>query len=529
MSIKGFIGFFGRLQESVISPCLWDKYKLAIYNGVSFRNAGYTVIISDEYIISQEENLLRFKYGKDRLSDSNNMTVLIEISESSLLIERDRWGTRMVYYVCDRENIYFASDMRFLLELPINNIRGYDYNSLSESAVLGYIYAENHTLFSKINQLPRNSRLNMSKGNLIIEKNNLSANKQRFKSFEVASLAFSNAFENAILEASKIGGKKAYLLSGGMDSSAIAIAASKIEQIDAISFSSDNNIDDIFYAKKLADNIDCKHIIYTFDRDKAIIDFPVFLYDTENVEMEGIFSPLGGYAYYLLCKEIHQAGYDVIFPGEGADEILGGYYWALTHTFGFVDKLKNNATDTFLYEKVVGLFPEIEERNIYREIAYYLLQGSALTNYHLSCVEHTAKASGLFNYPIYMTYVIYDIVKDIPMDWLCDGRDTKLVLRSYLGRFLENIGLSRLMTRKKLAMPSVVTIDFMKKLYLLAEKEAKMSNNPYSNILKGKPLNIFMLDVFHKYYTLNPMKPIDVDMWKEDLTRIENGESIIYW
>ena len=35
-----------------------------------------------------------------------------------------------------------------------------------------------------------------------------------------------------------------------------------------------------------------------------------------------------------------------------------------------------------------------------------------------------------------------------------------------------------------------------------------------------------MLDVFHKYYTMKPLEDISVDMWKEDVVKIDNGECI---
>lgn len=529
MSIKGFVGFWGNAGENMISKSLCDKYKLAIYNGVSFFSERYTVIVSDEYLVSQENDELMFKSGKEYLWSIDSMVTTVEISPSLLKIERDRWGTRMVYYVQDGENLYFASDMRFLLELPLENIKEYNRESLLESAALGYIYDDSGTLFNRIKQLPRNCRLEIKDGTCRIQKQLISADKQRFDSFEDAYLAFESIFEKNVADTCKIDRNRAYLLSGGMDSSAVAIAASKVGQIKTISFSSGNNVEDVYYAGKLAEHIGSEHTVLAFENDKAILEFPAFLHTIENMEMEGIFSPLGGFAYYLLCREIGKREYEVVFPGEGADEILGGYYWQLTHTFGFVDRLKENTLNTPVYDKIVSLFPEVEERNIYREIAYYVLQGSALTNYHLSCVEHIAKACSLFNYPVYMTGEIYDVVKDIPMKWLCDGQETKLILRRYLAKHLDGSGLSGLITRKKLAMPSVITDDFYQKLSYLAEKEAKVSNNPFCEVLGKKPLNIFMLDVFHKYYTLQPMESINSEMWQEDLVKTENGACIIHW
>ena len=201
----------------------------------------------------------------------------------------------------------------------------------------------------------------------------------------------------------------------------------------------------------------------------------------------------------------------------------------MTHTFGFVDRLRIKTEHTSLYNRIVGLFPEVEDRTLYREITYHFLQGSALTNYHLSCIEHIAKACNLYSYPIYMTDRIYQVIKDVPMSWLCDGQDTKLLMRKYLSQHLHSVGLSGLITRKKLAMPSVITTSFTDTISTLAAREAKYSDNPYKRILKERDLNIMMLDIFHKYYTLRPLDDISEQEWQEDMVKIRKNESIIHW
>ena len=296
MLIKGFVGFWGNTQRNKMSQSLCDKYESVIYNGVSFFNERYTVFFSDEYLVEQDRDRIIFNSGKDSLSDIDELMVTIDISSNGLRIDRDRWGTRMTYYVLDEENIYFASDMRFLLELPLDNIKEYDQESILENATLGYIYNVERTLFSRIKQLPRNCRLESKDGVFTVSKKLISSEKSRFVSFEEACLAFEEVFEKSVSDTCKMNGNRAYFLSGGMDSSAIAIAASKTEQINTISFSSGNNSEDVYYAGKLAECINSKHTVLQFDDDKALMAFPFFLNAIENVEMAGIFSPLGGFA-----------------------------------------------------------------------------------------------------------------------------------------------------------------------------------------------------------------------------------------
>ena len=530
MQIKGFIGFWGNREENLISRALCDTYVEIICNSVLFCKERYTIIASSDYLSHCSGDCIDMTSGICQDPDSKSLAVFLKIAPEQLSVERDRWGTRTAYYCCVGKNIYFSSDIRFLLALPVSGIRVYDEASLMESAALGYLYEEERTLFQNIKQFPRNSKCTFQDGRLEINRTVISCNKERFATPEEAFEAFSDAFETAVSNTKWISGRKAYPLSGGMDSSAIAIAAAKhMGNIDTLAFASENNTEDTYYAAEVSRLIGSHHTVLPFHTQTAMSDFPAFLNHIENVEFHGIFSPLGGYSYYLMCKEIARLGYCCVFPGEGADELLGGYYWQMTHTFGFVDRLKTQTEHTPLYSRVVGLFPEVEERSIYRELAYYFLQGSALTNYHLSCIEHTAKACGLYNYPIFMSDRIYQVIKDVPMSWLCDGQSTKLLMRNYLSQHLAPVGLSNLITRKKLAMPSVVTASFTDALTALATMEARHSDNPFRKLLKEQPLNIMMLDVFHKYYTCRPLDDVCTDEWQEDMLRIKKDERIIHW
>ena len=527
MEIKGFIGYWGNRTYNLISESLAKVYKQYITDSLCTNGHNWMLITSKDFvkiayddgvILSQERNELPF-----------NICNKVTINSSSLTIERDQWGIRTFYYLKVENGCYFSSDIRFLLSLPISSVKDYCLSSISEISSLGFILDEEKTLFAQINQVPRNSILKINQTNYKIQKKELSSKKIWFDTIEDSLEVFEKIFEHTVANVDLLPGKKAYLLSGGMDSTAIAIAASKNSAIDTISFSSNNNENDIFYAKKIANYLGCKHIIIDFNEDTGLLKLPNYFHDIEQIEPEGIFSPLGGYAYYLLCQSIKELEYSNIIPGEGADELLGGYYWPLTHPFGFVDKLKKITSNTSSYSKVVGLFPEIEEKKVYSKIAYNFLQGTALTNYHLNCVEHTAKSCGLFNYPVFLTGIFSDFVRTLPLEWLCDGTTTKIILRRYLHKYLDRIGLTNLIERKKMAMPSVITPKFSDIIHNLSKIVAKNSNNPYKSELLNSPINIFMFDLFHKYFTNQPLISVQTEEWKEDLNKINKNECVIHW
>lgn len=531
MSIKGFLGFWSFYDIKPLSKTWNGDYKKNITNSVFFKNEKCTVIVSKDLLNEISEESIEIASGKCDSMEAYSMITTIKINNKKFLATRDRWGTRTFYYCQVKEGIYFASDIRFLLSLSIEDINQYDEEALTESSTLGYILSADKTLFAHIKQLPRNYKISWDNGVFCIERNNiLSVDKSRFASIDEAYNAFSSTFKSAVASAIEITGSKAFLLSGGMDSTAVALAASEnIGRIDTISFASDSNLEDVYYAKQISTYINSNHTILKFDQMNALYRLPEFLNNIENLELEGIFSPLGGFAYYLLCDEVKKMGYEIIYPGEGADEILGGYYWQLTHSFGFVDRLKSLSRNTSVQSVIDTMFPDIEERSFYREMTYYFLQGTALTNYHLSCVEHSAKAFDMLNYPTYMSGSLYDVIKDVPMKWLCDGKNTKLLLRKFLMSYLNNNGLDGLITRKKQAMPSVVPNSISQQIEKLAIMAEPFSNNPYKNLLREKKTSILMLDIFHKYYTLHPLETVDIEEWREDVERISRNEYFVHW
>lgn len=524
---KGFIGFWGSRLDNIVLERLLE-YKNILKDSRCFSMQHYVIVASSEYVYKQDKQQLEIRIGQP----DNFITSLfasVEINDVSVLLKRDRWGTRNIYYCKLNCGIIFSSDIKYILSLPITDITEYDEMSLEECASLGYIYENSNTLFKKIKQLPRNTELLYKKNELTVKEKVISCAKDKYPTFEEAYLDFKHSFESTVKKYLGLKGKRVFLLSGGMDSSALVIAASRCnERLNTISFMSNNNISDILYARKIAKMLKSNHIEIAFNEHEALYQFPFFLNSIENVEFEGIFSFLGGFSYFLLCSKIKDLGFNIVYPGEGADEILGGYYWQLTHPFGFVDSLKK-LTETLTFNKIISLFPDVEEKKIYREIAYYFLQGTALTNYHLSCIEHSARFFDIFSCPIYMDIDIYDVIKNVPMKWLCDDNKTKIILRKYLLSYLMPVRLKGLVNRKKLAMPSVITDDFVNKFKLISQMESRKSKNPFTDIIKGKPENIFMLDVFHKYYTKRPLEKIDIKEWQEDIRRIEKHESIVHW
>lgn len=500
-----------------------------IKNAKTITNDKYVLIATHEFI--QERN---YDDISIIISEINNDSMMSKIIISKKLeIYRDFWGTKNIYHSeIINSGIIITSDIRLILSINILKNKDIDLISLTQMSLLGYIYDEDRTLFQNIKQLPRNSLLTVSfEGKKVLTRLQNDFSSQQFNDFAEFSENFKNIFDEEVKKSLNIQGDRIHFLSGGMDSTALAVSASKNEKINTLSFISKENSEDEYYSDKVSFLLNTNHIKICFNKNDALTYLPEYLYSIESFEPEGIFSPLGGFAYFLMCKKAYQHGFNVFYPGEGADEILGGYYWPLTHSFGFADKLKEKTAGTVLQTEIERLFSNPENRLIYRINAYKMLQGTALTNYHLSCVEHIARFYHSANYPVFMSLPIYDAIKCADINWLCDGKQTKIVLRDYLSEFLRKNHLEDLAKRKKLAMPSVITLEYYSTINSIAKSVYSDGfSHPYSPYLGESPLNKLLFDIFYKYFVLNPLSKPDLDNWNEDLNKmVKNNEPIIHW
>ena len=121
----------------------------------------------------------------------------------------------------------------------------------------------------------------------------------------------------------------ACLLSGGLDSSLIAALTSKFfknkgKQIETYSIGLQNS-DDIKYAKIVADYIGSKHTEIIVTEDEMFHIIPEVINAIESYDTTTVRASIGN---YLLGNYISKnSDAKVIFNGDGADELFGGYLY----------------------------------------------------------------------------------------------------------------------------------------------------------------------------------------------------------
>ncbi len=114
--------------------------------------------------------------------------------------------------------------------------------------------------------------------------------------------------------------------SGGLDSVAIAIMASKISRVPLHSFTvgyeGNYNFDERPWATKISNYLGTTQHDIEITCEEFVLDFDEYISSLQDP----IADP-AGYSQFRLAKEIHTAGFKVCLTGLGADELFWGYPW----------------------------------------------------------------------------------------------------------------------------------------------------------------------------------------------------------
>ena len=164
-----------------------------------------------------------------------------DFKNRTIYVYRDASGVRCLYHAITANGALFSSD-EALICFALGSF-ALDGESLKQSIALGYIYDEERTAFENVKQHLPGMIYKYTYGGTKLKaqmQNKASKAKARkYKSIAEATDTFSKIFENTVKYAVSTDTKKAFFLSGGVDSTAIAIAAKKfLPEVNTIRISS---------------------------------------------------------------------------------------------------------------------------------------------------------------------------------------------------------------------------------------------------------------------------------------------------
>lgn len=212
--------------------------------------------------------------------------------EKGLLLARDPLGIKPLYISETEENIYFASEMKALLEM-VPDFEEFPAGSFYRSGV-GY---------TKFFSLPKDSSMvsTMEEG------------------VEQIRYYLRRAVHKRLMADVPLG----VFLSGGLDSSIIAaLAAEEIDGLNTFSVGMSDG-EDLKYARMCAEYLGTNHHEYNYDINEMLEILPEVIYFLESFDAALVRSAIPNYFLSRLASQHVK----VALAGEGADEIFSGYQY----------------------------------------------------------------------------------------------------------------------------------------------------------------------------------------------------------
>jgi asparagine synthase (glutamine-hydrolysing) len=271
------------------------------------------------------------RWGVDRtLPKLNGMWAFawVDVSADRVVLSRDRFGEKPLYVAASEQRTVFASDIRAILALePVR--RPLDRQSVASFFRLGVVNTGVRTIFNGIAQVPPGSFIEFRNGNT-----GKVPSPRRFWTCPVEAAKRSMPeliaeVRETLFDSVRIRMRSdvpvGLLLSGGLDSSAIAAAAHATGHggLEMISLVSDDSAAD----ESAHINAVAKHLGATVQLVRLPVDPGVILEQLGQV-VDSVGMPvtsLSNVAHWILMREARSRGVKVVLSGQGGDEILCGY------------------------------------------------------------------------------------------------------------------------------------------------------------------------------------------------------------
>ena len=308
---------------------VWIVFNGEIYNSPELRPVleerghRYATNSDTETILHAYE-----EYGDDCVLHLRGMFAFAiwDTRRKRLFCARDRLGIKPFYYVTAADRFAFASEIKALLELP--GLRPQlNRNALPEFFAFGYLSSE-QTLFEGVRKLPPGHRLQIEfEGNdrklqmtpywdlhMVEPEDELS--EQRY----IAQ--FQELFADTVRVHLRSDVPVGVFLSGGLDSSAIAVEAASLRKAPIQTFSigyKEDCYSELPYARQVAAHIKAEHNEVLLGPQDFFDSLPKLIWH----EDEPLVWPSSVALFYV--SRLARQRVKVVLTGEGADEILAGY------------------------------------------------------------------------------------------------------------------------------------------------------------------------------------------------------------
>ena len=295
--------------------------KMLLERGHRFKTQSDTEVILNAYL----------EFGEECLHHFNGMWAfaIYDFRKEKLFCSRDRLGVKPFYYSISDGVFYFASELKAL-----HAVLGFteaNRNKVYEYLAYGFRINDGETFFEGCQELLPGNVLRIADNELELREFwRLEKNSYEHKGTTDYGKAFESLFENAVELRYRSDVPVALLLSGGLDSTAIARVTDDLIENGHLG----QNEIHAFIASFPGFALDETPIAREFVKTCKHIKLHEMEIDSENVvdgfeELIHAFDhPLGSFAciaHNNIMKACEERGIKVVLNGQGSDEAYAGY------------------------------------------------------------------------------------------------------------------------------------------------------------------------------------------------------------
>ena len=268
---------------------------------------------------------------KQALPKFNGMWAFVWFNQLTkrLYLCRDRVGVKPLYYYLNDNTLYFASEVKTILEVS-QDYFSLDYQAVGEYLLQSLQDTSNNSFYNEIKAVPAGHYIEID-----LNKANLELQIHQYWDVMNAQLVTGTdliehvqyLFDDAVRLRMRSDVPVGVTLSGGLDSSSIAAAMKKdlgnSDNLYILSATSPGSLlDESPFIDIMAQSLDAAihKVEFNWTASQAIELLKTTTW--YNDAPIGSFSNVG---HYLMMKKAHELGITVILSGQGADEILCGY------------------------------------------------------------------------------------------------------------------------------------------------------------------------------------------------------------
>lgn len=284
-------------------------------HGFSFISQSDTEVVLKAYIAwgTRSFSKLRGMFAFAIYDKANNEVILV----------RDSQGVKPLYYYLQNDQLIFASEVKAFKDLPIKLTDNPDWPVYFLS--FGHL-PEPVTTYSEVNMLPKGHYLRY---HTLTHKTIPYSSYIQEESFgDLSSISITEAqqlvdelLHKAIRQQLVADAPIGVFLSGGIDSSLLALQASKYQQENLITVSlhfPEAQFSEKSFQQLISDKLPGQHI----SQEITHKDFETYFDEiVENMDQPGV----DGINSWFVSKAASNAGLKAVLSGVGADELFGGY------------------------------------------------------------------------------------------------------------------------------------------------------------------------------------------------------------